>query len=117
MAHSTTGLVIFDCDGVLIDSEMLSASVLMGLLAEAGYPIDFETFRADFLGRSFASAVARTEAKTTRKLPGDFQSRYHERLLHQFKRHLCKMDDVDAVLESIRVPYCLASSSSPERLE
>ena len=44
-------LVIFDCDGVLVDSEMLSAGVLMGMMAEVGLPITPEIFRADFLGR------------------------------------------------------------------
>ena len=54
--------VIFDCDGVLVDSEMLSAGVLMAMLADEGFPITQEIFRNDFLGRSFASAAACTAA-------------------------------------------------------
>ena len=63
MAKSPAGrnieFVIFDCDGVLVDSEELSASVLSGMMIEIGMPITPEIFRSDFLGRSFASAAAK----------------------------------------------------------
>ena len=49
-------LVIFDCDGVIVDSEVMSSSVLMQLLQDDGMAITPEIFRQDFLGRSFASA-------------------------------------------------------------
>ena len=55
-------LVIFDCDGVLVDSEMLSAGVLMGMMTDEGFPLSEEAFRSDFLGRSFAAAALRAKA-------------------------------------------------------
>ena len=109
-------LVIFDCDGVLVDSEMLSATVLMRLLADAGVPIDFPIFRTEFLGRSFASAMERTYERTGIRLPDDFQLRYRSELLHEFGGRLRKMENVDEVLEAMRVPFCVATSSSPQRL-
>ena len=109
-------LVIFDCDGVLVDSEMLSAGVLMGMMAEAGLPITPEIFRSDFLGRSFAAAAARAEQRFGRPLPDDFQLQYRERLLNKMQLELRAMDGVLDVLETMRVPFCLATSSSPQRL-
>lgn len=109
-------LVIFDCDGVLVDSEMLSASVLMKMLAEVGLPITAEIFRSDFLGRSFASAARRTEERFGRPLPENFQQQYRRRLLARMQRELRPMPGVEKLLASLRVPYCLATSSSPQRL-
>jgi len=110
-------LVIFDCDGVLVDSEMLSAGVLMGMMAEVGLPISPEIFRSDFLGRSFASAARRTEERFGRSLPEDFQLEYRERLLARMVEDLRPMEGVVDVLSAMKAAYCLATSSSPPRLE
>lgn len=108
--------VIFDCDGVLVDSEGLSASVLMGMMAEIGLPITDEIFRKDFLGRSFANAAARVLERFGRPMPDDFQMRYRDRLLRRMRQDLLPMAGVVDVLASMSVPYCLATSSSPQRL-
>lgn len=115
--NSKQHLIIFDCDGVLVDSEMLSASVLMGMMAEVGLPITPEIFRRDFLGRSFASAAKRTEERFGRPMPDDFQLQYRERLLARMSEELQPMGGVRALLDKLRNPYCLATSSSPPRLE
>jgi HAD superfamily hydrolase (TIGR01509 family) len=112
-----TDLVIFDCDGVLVDSEMLSASVLMAMMAEAGLPITPDIFRSDFLGRSFASAARRIEERFGRPMPEDFQLNYRKRLLSRMALELKPMAGVEAVLKSMHKPFCLATSSSPPRLE
>ena len=109
-------LVIFDCDGVLIDSEMLSAATLMQLLEEVGLPITRDVFRRDFLGRSFASASARFEKRFGKPLPPDFNLEYRARLLAQMKGNLKVMPGAAAVLQAMHVPFCLATSSSPPRL-
>jgi HAD superfamily hydrolase (TIGR01509 family) len=116
MAQRAFDLVIFDCDGVLVDSEMLSAGVLMAMMAEVGFPITESEFRADFLGRSFANAAARAETRYGQPLPDDFQLLYRERLLARMRQDLKPMAGVFAVLDHIAVPYCLATSSSPQRL-
>ena len=108
--------VIFDCDGVLVDSEMLSAGVLMEMMAEIELPITSEIFRSDFLGRSFAAAALRAEQRFGRPLPADFQTNYRSRLLRRMAADLQPMTGVRALLQRMRAPYCLATSSSPERL-
>jgi HAD superfamily hydrolase (TIGR01509 family) len=109
-------LIIFDCDGVLVDSEMLSARILTSMMKEAGFEISSEIFRSDFLGRSFASAAERAHARFGRPLPSDFESDYRKRLFLEMEHELRPMPDVVAVLESLKCPYCLATSSSPQRL-
>lgn len=109
-------LVIFDCDGVLVDSELLSAGVLMGMMTEEGYPLTEEAFRADFLGRSFAAATLRARERFGRPLPEDFESRYRDRLFARLDAELRPMAGVADVLGALLVPFCLATSSSPRRL-
>jgi HAD superfamily hydrolase (TIGR01509 family) len=109
-------LVIFDCDGVLVDSEMLSAGILMAMMKAEGFPITEESFRSDFLGRSFASAAARAATRFGRALPGDFEARYRGALLARMEADLKPMAGVTALLQGMRVPFCLATSSSPQRL-
>lgn len=109
-------LVIFDCDGVLVDSEMLSAGVLMAMMAEEGFPLSEEAFRADFLGRSFAAAAARARERFGRPLPDDFEQRYRDRLFARLASDLKPMPGAVSVLKAMAVPFCLATSSSPRRL-
>jgi len=104
-------LVIFDCDGVLVDSEMLSAGVLMGMMAEEGYPLTEEAFRADFLGRSFAAAALRAKERFGRALPEDFESRYRDRLFAALDAELKPMAGVAEVLGELRIPF----SGNPTR--
>jgi HAD superfamily hydrolase (TIGR01509 family) len=108
--------VIFDCDGVLVDSEVLSAHVLTTMMAEFGLAITDEIFRADFLGRSFASAAARAEVRFNCKLPVDIQLQYRDRLLDEMRKNLKPMPGVHAILDGMRATFCLATSSSPQRL-
>ena len=115
-AGPTPQLVIFDCDGVLVDSEMLSAGVLMAMMAEEGFPLSEEAFRADFLGRSFSAAALRARERFGRPLPEDFESRYRDRLFAVLEAELKPMEGAADVLAQLRVPFCLATSSSPRRL-
>lgn len=120
MPHSTTKrkaeLVIFDCDGVLVDSEVLSASVLMQMMAEVGMPLTPEIFRSDFLGRSFASAAAQASKRFGRSLPDEFAATYRTRLLAEMVGNLKSMPGVKEVLSAMAIPFCLATGSSPQRL-
>jgi HAD superfamily hydrolase (TIGR01509 family) len=109
-------LVVFDCDGVLVDSEMLSAAVLTQAMAEIGFPISDEIFRSDFLGRSFASASQKIEARFGKAMPAGFQELYRARLMARMRGHLQAVPGVMEVLSAMRTPYCLATGSSPQRL-
>lgn len=84
-------LVIFDCDGVLIDSEMISARVLLSKLAAYGVDVDFAHFRAHFLGRSFPKVAAEVRQQHDVALPDDFEQSYRSALLAAFEVELKAM--------------------------
>jgi HAD superfamily hydrolase (TIGR01509 family) len=110
-------LVIFDCDGVLVDSEMLSARVLMAQLAELDIALSPEQFRTEFLGHSFASAAVKLKMRTGRDLPSNFAPEYFIRLNSLFATDLKPMQGVKKVLQSLTVQNCVASGSIPPRLD
>ena len=110
-------LVIFDCDGVLIDSEIISARMLIAELAQLGVHIDLDYVARNFLGRSYPTVMAQIRREFGLDLPADFEDQYRERLLDGFRRDLKVMPGVSQVLASLAVPFCVATSSSPRRAE
>lgn len=108
-------LVIFDCDGVLIDSEIISAQMLVGELAWLGVAIDLDYVARHFLGRSYPTVMQQIREEFGLNLPEAFEEQYRNRLLAAFERDLTIMPGVAEVVASLAVPYCIATSSSPRR--
>ncbi len=108
-------LVIFDCDGVLIDSEIISAEMLVAELAGLGVRIDLDYVARHFLGRSYPVVMQQIRAEFGLDLPSDFEDRYRERLLAAFREGLRIMPGVREVIDSLATPFCVATSSSPRR--
>jgi HAD superfamily hydrolase (TIGR01509 family) len=109
-------LVIFDCDGVLVDSEPISIGVLLEGLGEAGVAISEEVAYRRFLGRSVASIVGTIQEEfglvvTDRHL-SEMRARLHER----FQRELQPIPEVGWAIDNIGTLSCVASSSQPERI-
>lgn len=111
----TTELVIFDCDGVLIDSEFISARMLVAELAQRGVAIDLDFVARHFLGRSYPVVMQQIRRDFGLDLPPEFEAQYRNHLLEAFERELTVMPGVVAVLDQLAVPYCIATSSSPRR--
>ncbi len=116
MVPAMVDLVIFDCDGVLIDSEVISANMLIAELAGYGVPLDMAFVSRHFLGRSYPTVLREVRERFGVTLPDQFEANYRARLLAAFQRDLRIMPGVAAAIAALRVPYCLATSSSPERL-
>ena len=110
-------LIIFDCDGVLIDSEMISARMLVGTLAQFGVGIDIDYVARHFLGRSYAVVMQQVRREFGLDLPADFEDLYRQRLLAAFEGQLRIMPHVADVLGTLDIPVCVATSSSPRRAE
>ena len=110
-------LVIFDCDGVLIDSEIISARMLVEALAQLGVPIDLAYVGRHFLGRSYPVVMAQIRREFGLDLPDDFEDLYRARLMQAFDRELKIMPHVTDVLARLARPFCVATSSSPKRVE
>jgi HAD superfamily hydrolase (TIGR01509 family) len=109
------GLVIFDCDGVLIDSEIISARMLIAELARLGVVIDLDYVSRHFLGRSYPVVIDQIRREFGLDLPPEFEGQYRERLLEGFRQGLQIMPGVRAVLTGLGVPWCVATSSTPRR--
>lgn len=109
-------LILFDCDGVLIDSEVISARMLISELTAYGVVMDMAFVSRHFLGRSYPAVLAEVRTRWGVALPDSFEADYRARLLAAFERDLTVMPGVVEVLQALRLPYCLATSSSPERL-
>ncbi len=109
-------LLIFDCDGVLADSEDISSDVLIALLAPLGIAVDRAHVRRHFIGRSFPT-VARIIGETSgAPLPAGFEAAYRAALLSRFETDLRPTSGVAEMLAALAVPKCVATSSSPERV-
>ncbi|MDN5787356.1 HAD family phosphatase [Pseudorhodobacter sp.] len=109
-------LVIFDCDGVLIDSEIISARMLVAELALLGVQIDLAYVARYFLGRSYPTVMATIRQDFGVKLSPEFEETYRRRLLAIFERELKAIPHVETLLRDLAWPWCVATSSSPVRV-
>ncbi|MFF3495832.1 HAD family hydrolase [Streptomyces sp. NPDC002795] len=112
-------LVIFDNDGVLVDSEPISNTLLSGYLAELGHPTSYEESLRDYMGAAMHRVHDVVLERTGQRLPEDFDAVFHARVFAAFERELEPVDGVVEVLERLTaggVPYCVASSGSHERI-
>jgi HAD superfamily hydrolase (TIGR01509 family) len=112
-------LVVFDNDGVLVDSERLANGVLAGLLTEWGLVTTVEESIERYMGGSMAGVRATVEGETGWRLPDDFEQRYHEQLFAGFRNGLQPVPGVREVLDELDrrgVRYCVASSGTHERI-
>jgi HAD superfamily hydrolase (TIGR01509 family) len=109
-------LVIFDCDGVLVDSERLANQVLAELLTELGLATTTDQSIATYMGLSMASVVTMVEERLGRRPPDDFLDRYRAATFAAFDRELRAVDGVLAVIEGLRWPSCVATSGDPDRV-
>ncbi|MCX5391426.1 HAD family phosphatase [Streptomyces sp. NBC_00094] len=112
-------LVIFDNDGVLVDSEPLSNTLLAGYLTELGHPTSYEESVRDYMGSAMHRIHELVEERTGKRLPVDFDETFHARVFAAFQRELEAVAGAAEVLKGLAeagVPYCVASSGSHERI-
>jgi HAD superfamily hydrolase (TIGR01509 family) len=112
----TFELIIFDCDGVLVDSESLSNRVLSRVFAESGFDISPEDCLRRFVGMSMRSVRTAVEANSGRSLPEDFEPRVRALADEVFDRDLQPVRGVSDVLSALPHARCVASSGSPTRI-
>jgi HAD superfamily hydrolase (TIGR01509 family) len=108
-------LIIFDCDGVLIDSEVLSCRCLSETLAAYGIDLGVDQALDLFLGRSVTAVLQHYQA-LGRAIPEQFAAELKARVRTAFVSSLGPIEGVKSVLEGLRVPHCVASSSDVDRV-
>ncbi|MFF8809796.1 HAD family hydrolase [Streptomyces omiyaensis] len=112
-------LVIFDNDGVLVDSEPLSNRLLAGYLTELGHPTTYEDSLRNYMGAAMHRVHDLVRERTGERLPEDFDDVFHARVFAAFRAELEPVRGAVGVLERLAaegVPYCVASSGSHERI-
>lgn len=112
-------LIVFDNDGVLVDSEPISNRLLAAYLTELGHPTSYEDSIRDYMGSAMHRIHDLVLERTGRRLPDDFDDVFHARVFAAFERELSPVAGVTGVLEKLTadgVPYCVASSGSHERI-
>ncbi|MDR3470797.1 MAG: HAD family hydrolase [Devosia sp.] len=110
------GLIIFDCDGVLVDSEPLAMRVLLETIAAEGVSIDPDTGFREFLGRSLSTVVDNLNAAYGLHLTEAALARMRANLYALYRQELKPMAGLIDALAEITVPVCVASSSQMERI-
>ncbi|MFF7732277.1 HAD-IA family hydrolase [Streptomyces sp. NPDC007984] len=112
-------LVIFDNDGVLVDSESISNRLLAAYLTELGHPTSYEESIRDYMGSAMHRIHELVLERTGQRLPEDFDDVFHTRVFAAFEQELVAVAGAGEVLEKLAadgVPYCVASSGSHERI-
>lgn len=116
MAARPIELVIFDCDGVLVDSEPISLAVLVDRLAAAGVTMDHEEAAERFLGKSLKTMSEILHDDYGLAVDDHFLEDMRKVLYARFREELKPIDGIRKTVEALSVPFCVASSSQPERI-
>jgi HAD superfamily hydrolase (TIGR01509 family) len=109
-------MVIFDCNGVLVDSEPIAASVVAQEFSRAGFMMTPELVSRYFTGRRPSDMFAAVETATGRRLPSNFASVVAAATLRRFRAELCPTAHVAYALQWLRGAKCVASSSTLDRV-
>jgi HAD superfamily hydrolase (TIGR01509 family) len=109
-------LVIFDCDGVLVDSEVISCRAHAETLTRHGYPVTSDQVLERFLGVSDREARQAIEAELGRRLPDDFESQVKQATLQFYAGDLQAISYVGEAIAAIALPKCVASSGTPKKI-
>jgi HAD superfamily hydrolase (TIGR01509 family) len=109
-------LIIFDCDGVLVDSEVISCRAHAETLTHHGYPITPDEVLKRFLGVSDREARMTVEAELGRDLPADFEAQMKQAALRRYAEELGAIPHVGEAIAAIALAKCVASSGTPEKI-
>jgi HAD superfamily hydrolase (TIGR01509 family) len=110
-------LVIFDCDGILVDSESIAIRVDQRVLADLGWELSLEEIVERFVGRSEAHFVAETERYLGVRLQADWDEKYQHWYRAAFERDLVPVDGIGEALAGLRLPHCVASSGTHAKMQ
>ncbi|PCI04082.1 MAG: hydrolase [Hyphomicrobiales bacterium] len=109
-------LIIFDCDGVLIDSEVIVSKVEATELTRIGHPITPEETMLRFAGVPEKDMYLMVETEMGKSLPDNFSKRIDASIKQAYATDLLPISGVAETVQNLSIPYCVASSSVPDRL-
>jgi HAD superfamily hydrolase (TIGR01509 family) len=114
--NKSLDLIIFDCDGVLVDSEIISCRAHADVLTRHGYSITADQVLKRFLGVSDREARQTIEREIGRKLPDDFEAQMKQTALKRYASELAAIPYIGEAIAAIDLPKCVASSGAPEKI-
>ncbi|MGK9124901.1 HAD family hydrolase [Olivibacter sp. SA151] len=108
--------IIFDCDGVLVDTESIMISVLLEMAGEPAV-IDLEEALKLFSGRQILETIKILEERRGKAFPENFEIEFRRKAYERFKQEVRPIAGVSELLSTIKLPYCVASSGPREKIE
>ena len=111
------GAVLFDCDGVLVDSERMAVECIVEFAARHGAEFGFGEALDRFTGARMADTVREIEKRAGRAAPADFEDRLRARMAAEFEARLEPMEGAAALVEALDVPCCVVSNGPREKME
>ncbi len=109
-------LVIFDCDGVLVDSESISCGAIAEISTELGFPMTTRESIDFFVGTSIEFAIDFLKDKITQSIPPDFESRYRQMCHERFQTDLQPIPDIEQLLKQLKLPKCVGSNGPRHKI-
>jgi HAD superfamily hydrolase (TIGR01509 family) len=109
-------LVIFDCDGVVVDSERISHDVFGAFMRSLGARLSETEMHERFLGRRLAECLTIVEGLTGRPVPPHALERYKAERDRVLREHVQPIEGIREVLEWLTIPYCIASSGDHDKM-
>jgi HAD superfamily hydrolase (TIGR01509 family) len=108
--------VIFDCDGVLVDSEAISAQVLVEMAGDLGLFLSLDEAIIEFSGKSFQGIVSYIDERIKGNVPENFETRFREKTFAVFKSELQPIAGIHKILNGLSIPFCVASSGPLKKI-
>jgi HAD superfamily hydrolase (TIGR01509 family) len=109
--------VIFDCDGVLVDSEPLGNQVMVDMANELGANINLDYAYQNFKGNSLENCFSQISEIIGVEVPSNFTDEYRERSFEKFKSDIQPVENILTVVKSLNIPFCVASSGPENKIK
>ena len=108
--------IIFDCDGVLIDSESIAIGVLVDMANELGAEMDFKSSLINLKGKSLNLCMQLIADRINENLPQDFEKVYRQKTFKAFQEKIQPIKGIKKVLDNLKIPFCVASSGPENKI-
>ena len=109
--------IIFDCDGVLVDSETITCKVILEMAKSIGLVINLDFAVKEFSGKSLHSIFEFIEKRIEKSLPADFEKEFRKKTYEAFRNEIQAIEGVHELLDRLTVPFCVASSGPIEKIK
>lgn len=109
--------VIFDCDGVLVDSETIGNQVFVDMANELGADIDLDYAMKHFKGSFLKECIKHISKLIDLEIPQTFEQEYRKRSFDAFKANIKPIQGILEVLQNIKLPFCVASSGPESKIK